>query len=220
MQCGGVSLQKVKKMVDTSRTVLSEHVNRNRNEMLSEFTCLKFAVMDNRVDSANLLIGTGAFLKDVDEARCLLNLCILNDSVEMLDCLFKGGVLDSLEFDDIAYKMHTMASNGSHGFLRACLDHAVDNAADISRLLAHKDSTGKTLLLNAVTSYNPVNILTVKMLIDHGADVLQVDGDGQTAGDLLRLNRESSCQQSIALLDVETSKILGMGHMKLVSGSA
>ena len=112
-----------------------------------------------------------------------------------------------------------MASNNSHGFLRACLDHAVDNEADISRLLAHKDSTGKTLLLNAVTSQGPVNILTVQMLIDHGADVLQVDADGQTAADLLRLKRESSYQQIIAVLDVETSKMLEMGQMKLVDVS-
>jgi ankyrin repeat protein len=166
----------------------------------SQLAPLKFAVMDNRVDMANLLIDAGASAKDADDARSMLNLCTVNDSVEMLECLFKTGILDLLEFNDVAYQMHRMASGNSHGLLCACLDHAVENEADLPRLLAHKDSRGQTLLLNAVTSQGPVNILTVKLLIRHGADVLEVSEHGQTVEELLRLNRGSDNQEIIDFL--------------------
>ena len=166
-----------------------------------DLTCLQFAIMNNRFETVNLLVDAGVSATDTDDARSMLALCTSNDSVKMLDCLFKNGVLDSLKFEDVACSMHLMASNGSHELLRICLEHAVENEADIARLLAHTDPDGKTLLLNAVTSQDPVNVLTVKMLVEHGANVLQTDPRGQTAVDLVKCKPGASNQQVIAILE-------------------
>jgi Ankyrin repeat len=155
--------------------------------------CLDVAVSMQNMDMISLLVEFGAESATEQNQHKLYTMCILNDSVQVLNLLLISGALPQETL--AAGYLHLIASRGSAPLLRVCLERAVAIGADLSELLALRSISGCTLLHNAVgaetNTIGPFQYRNrapmVQLLLEYGANVLLVDNNGHTPEDLARL---------------------------------
>jgi hypothetical protein len=200
----------------------------------SSLTTLSAAVIYGNVDMVELLLDAGAKPIDI-EAECKLfrfSTTVVGKNwtkqADSLRCLFSRGMLESVTVSDILVAMHDMAeidtTSSCVELMRVCVQHAIAMGADMSALLAHRQSNGYTLLHTAVMRlWEPPVFALVSFLLECGANVLLRDDRNYTPEDLANLPRfpdpdaDAIGEQVITILKEERLQIakaaaFAMGH--------
>ena len=125
-------------------------------------TAIQWAVYNNDLEIADLLISAGANVKTPNHYGATpLSLACINGNAAMVEKLLSAGADPNERRAHGETALMFAARTGDTASLKVLLDHKAD-------LNAKEDLRGTTALIWAVEQQHPA---AVKMLIDHGADV-------------------------------------------------